>query len=67
MKDKKGFSKIEPTHTIVIVSPKGKKLTLDFNGSKLKTYGDLKPDKAAEQFFKALDWFFQGAIKKQLK
>jgi len=56
---------IEPTHTIVICSPENKTLTLDFNGEKLKTYGDLEYDKAAEIFFNSLDSFFQLRLQKE--
>jgi len=61
------IKKIEPNHTIVIHSPSGKELILDFNGTRLKTSGDLKPDKAAKLFFDSLDWFFREAIENSKK
>jgi len=57
---------IEPSYTIVIEA-KDKELTLDFNEGKLKTYGNMKYDKASKLFFEGLDTFFQGAIDKRKK
>ncbi len=50
---------IKFSNTIMIVSPSGKKLTLDFNGDELKTYGDLKFDEASKIFFNCLNNFFK--------
>jgi len=58
---------LEPSHNIVIQADNGKKLTLDFNEGKLKTYGDLEYDEASKKFFDAFDSFFQGAINKWKK
>jgi len=54
-------------HKIKITSRDGKSRTLDFDGSKLKIYGDLEYDEASEVFFKSLDGYFQDAIEKQVR
>jgi len=54
----------EPNRNIVIQAENGKNLTLDFNGEKLKVYGDLEYDESAKLFFDALNGYFEKWKKK---
>jgi len=65
--DELTISSIKPVHNIVIQSPNGKSLTIDYGGSKLVVTGDLEYDKAAEQFFNALKKYFKAAIKSDIE
>lgn len=42
---------VESTNKIIITNNSGKKITLDFNGDTLKTYGNLHLDSASAVFF----------------
>ena len=58
---------VTPSATIIIESPTGKKLTLDFETDKLIVIGDLEPDEAAQVFIEALDnMFFKRILEDKL-
>ena len=44
----------EPAHSIIISSPSGKELNMDFEGDTLMVYGDLQLDSAAIIFIREL-------------
>jgi len=54
-------------HNIIISNKQGKELTLDFQGDKLKVFGDLKYDEAAKIFFDSLSSYFEDLIEQKVK
>ncbi len=49
---KLGFSTIQPTNSLTLLSRTNKSLNLDFTGDTLKCSGDLQPDSAATIFLR---------------
>ena len=61
---KVGVGDVQPSQSIQIEGKDGKKLTLDFGGDKLKTFGDLEYDEASKVFFDSLNFYFQKNLNK---